>query len=170
MKANNNLLKAIDKSNIDGVNKALNEGANPDLIYNSNFDTVMMLAIKKKDIEIIERLLEENLNLKLTNKSGQTALDLLLNQSLYKEKPPQTLMKDIIKNAQDRIKQDVHLKTKIICRFLEKGATTETLSEEQKKSIFNNNGDEVNSITNFLTSQLFSQTLRKKNQAIGVKL
>ena len=130
----------------------------------------MMLAIEKTNIEIIERLLEENLNLKLTNKSGQTALYLLLNQSLYKEKPPQTFMKDIIKNAQDQIRQYVHLKTEIIFQFLEKGDTTETLSEEQKKSIFNNNGDEVNSITNFLTSQLFSQTLRKKNQAIGVKL
>jgi len=148
MSANDNLLESINNSNVDGVNKALKEGANPDYIckYNRNFDSVMMLAIKTKNIEIIERLLEENINLKHTNKSGQTALDLLLNQSLYKKKPPQILVKniiknvqvriereDIIKNVQDRIKQDVHLKTEIIFKFLEKEATTQTLSENQTR-------------------------------------
>ena len=66
MSANDNLLESINNSNVDGVNKALKEGANPDYIckYNRNFDSVMMLAIKTKNIEIIERLLEENINLK----------------------------------------------------------------------------------------------------------
>jgi len=178
MSANDNLLESINNSNVDGVNKALKEGANPDYIckYNRNFDSVMMLAIKTKNIEIIERLLEENLNLKHTNESDQTALDLLLNQSLYKKKPPQILVKniiknvqvrikqeDIIKNVQDRIKQDVHLKTEIIFKFLEKGATTQTLSEKQKEALFKNGKYTKDSIENFLTSNLFSQAVLKKS-------
>jgi len=70
---------------------------------------------------------------------------------------------DIIKNVQDRIKQDVHLKTEIIFKFLEKGATTQTLSEKQKEALFKNGKYTKDSIENFLTSNLFSQAVLKKS-------